>query len=126
MIWPSEYWNKNIYTRCDKPEFIIEYLIEQTQELYKNLNEPLVEWSEFENRPMAKVLLKWEEMENLTKHGDTTKLTYIFGTKDKEVGSNENFKLFYENVDILWWCGFSPQMTSLKHIGPDYVQVNCS
>ena len=65
-----------------------------------------IECSTLENRTIGKVVFKWEEMPNLTKNGDTTNLTYIFGTRDDEFGTNEAFKSFSENVDIVWWACF--------------------
>ena len=86
----------------DKAEFILKELIDQAKDVFSILDEPLVEWDTIEeDRPIAKVIFKWDEMPNLTKKCDTTNLIYLFGTEDTEIGSKENFKSFSEHVDLI-------------------------
>ena len=100
----------------DKAEFILKELIDQAKDVFSILDEPFVEWDTIENRPIAKVLFKWGEMPNLTSKSDTTNLIYLFGTQDTDIGSNEDLKSFSEHVDLIWWCGYDPDLNSFKNI----------
>ena len=101
----------------DKAEFILKELIDQAKDVFSILDEPFVEWDTIEeDRPIAKIIFKWDEMPNLTKKCDTTNLIYLFGTEDTEIGTKENFKSFSEHVDLIWWCGYDPDIKSFKNI----------
>ena len=76
-----------------------------------------IECSTLDNRTIGKIVFHWGEMPNLTKNGDSTNLTYIFGTRDDEMGTNEAFKPFSENVEIIWWaCYQTPNKDFFKYI----------
>ena len=52
----------------------------------------------------------------ITKNGNFTESTYIFQTRDFEMGTNPKLKKFSKDVDIIWICGFYPTTISFKHI----------
>ena len=102
--------------KCDEPKCVIGFLLEKVKSLYVILQKPVVTWYTISKRPVAKVVFEWGEMPFLTQHGDKTVLSYIFGTDDAEIGTNQYLKSFSMQVDIIWLCGYGPSLTSFKHI----------
>lgn len=122
--WMPRYWGNPVH-RCDNengkfdcniPECLIDCLISQAKDYFEIEEEPKVEWSMLQYRPIAKITFKWKEMYNITKNGNFTELTYIFETRDFEMGTNEKLKKFSDDVDMIWICGFYPTAISFKHI----------
>ena len=128
--WMPRFWQNHVHT-CDKigkhdcniPECVIDYLITQAKEYFEIKEEPKVEWSTLQYRPIAKVMFKWKDMYNITKNGNETELTYIFETRDFEMGTNEKLKKFSDDVDMIWICGFLPATVSFKHIDLSKVAI---
>ena len=84
--WMPRFWQNPVH-KCDKngkydcniPECLIDCLITQAKDFFK-IEEPIVEWSTLQYRPIAEITFKWKDMYNITRNGDTTKLTYVFET----------------------------------------------
>ena len=103
--WMPRYWGNPVH-RCDNengkfdcniPECLIDSLISQAKDYFEIEEEPKVEWSMLQYRPIAKITFKWKEMYNITKNGNFTELTYIFETRDFEMGTNEKLKKFSDD-----------------------------
>ena len=128
--WMPRFWQnpsckceKNGKYDCRMPECLIDCLITQAKDYFKIEDPVVVEWSTLQYRPIAKVTFKWKDMHNLTKDGDVSELTYIFETRDFEMGTNEKLKSYSDDVDIIWICGHDPPMISFKHIDISMVTV---
>ena len=81
--------NKYGKYNCFMPECLIDCLITQAKDYFKIEDPVVVEWSTLQYRPIAKITFKWKDMYNITKDGDVSELTYIFETRDFEMGTTE-------------------------------------
>ena len=112
--------------KCYAPECIIRRLFEEAQNYfallsvdYHTFKIPVKNEIEF---TVYKITFVWNEMYNVTKTGDVTELTYMFGFPDVGMGW-DGFQLFSENVDIIWFCYWNPPIESFKFIDFEKVVV---
>ena len=112
MPGPSFYANS---VGIEGAKEMIKDMIEKVKKTYKISEEPVVDWSKTPNenkllsksypkkaseKPIAEVLITWDEMPGLTKKGDLTNLTYLFQT-DFNVASTQ-LREILEDTDIVW------------------------
>jgi hypothetical protein len=119
---------------------MIKDMIERAKKTYKISEEPVVDWSKTTNenkllsqsypkkaseKPIAEVLITWDEMPGLTKKGDLTNLTYFFQT-DYNIATTQ-LREILEDTDIIWICRVWVQDKSLEIIdlskNPLFVEV---
>ena len=93
----------------------VDMLINKAKTLYSILEEPKIEWTQFENRPIAKITFKWAKMPHLTHSGDVTQVIYLFRTEDLDLGE-DTFKEMTEKTDLMWTCGFEPKKECLRNM----------